>query len=100
MLRDTYRAFVEERKALGLPIPKNKPARNDQRDVKVLRYLDHAVIETLHRVSKKAGVAPFDTVRGTFSEGEGVYPGSGILELTHSQIAVLKLDCIKGVFRV
>lgn len=99
MLRETYDAFVQERTELGLALPKNKKAKHDQRDVKVLRYLDHAVIETLHRVTEKGGLPPFDTVRGTFSEGEGVFPGSGILELTHSQVAVRSLDCVKGVFR-
>lgn len=98
MLKDTYSAFVQERNALGLKLPTNRPAKNDQRDVKVLRYLDHAVIETLHKAVAKSGVPAFDTVRGTFSEGDGVYPGSGILELTHSQIAVRNLACIKGVF--
>jgi hypothetical protein len=98
LLRDTYKAFVRERQELSLKLPTNRPAKNDQRDVKVLRYLDHAVIETLHRVYEKAGLPPFDTVRGTFSEGDGVFPGSGILELTHSQIAVRNVDCIKGVF--
>lgn len=98
LLADTYNAFKEERTRLGLKLPANQKAKNDQRDVKVLRFLDHAVIETLHRVTEKNGI-PFDTVRGTFSEGDGVYPGSGILELTHSQIAVRTLSCIKGVFR-
>jgi hypothetical protein len=95
LVRDVYSAFAEERKRLGLKLPENKKAKHDPRDVKVLRYLDHAVIETVHKVSP----VPFDTVRGIFSEGDGVYPGSGILELTHSQIAVRNLACIKGVFR-
>lgn len=96
LIKDVYESFAKERDELGLPLPTNRPARNDRRDIKVLRYLDHAVIETVHKVVKE----PFDTVRGTFSEGEGVYPGSGILEMTHSQIAVRTLASIKGVFAV
>jgi len=98
LLKDAYDSFAEEREELGLKLPVNKKAKNDQSETKVLRFLDCAVIESLHAASEKKGIK-FDTVRGTFSEGEGVYPGSGILELTHSQIAVRNLACIKGVFR-
>lgn len=98
LLKDTFDAFHEEKTRLGLKVPENKPAKHDSRDVKVLRYLDHAVIETLHKIAEEAGLTPFDTVRSAFSEGESIFPGSGILELTHSQIAVRNIDCIKGVF--
>jgi len=94
LLREVYDAFRQERLELGLELPKNRKARNDSREVKVLRFLDHAVIATLHKVSP----VEFDTVRCAFSEGEGIYPGSGILEFTHSQIAVRNLACIQGVF--
>jgi len=93
LLKDAYAAFAEERKGLGLELPVNRKARNDQSESKVLRFLDHAVIETVHKV------AEFDSVRGVFSEGEGIYPGSGILELTHSQLAIRNPTCIRGYFR-
>jgi hypothetical protein len=35
-----------------------------------------------------------DTVRGTFPEGEPIYPGSKILSLAHTQIAVRNTNCI------
>ena len=35
-----------------------------------------------------------DTVRGTFPEGEPIYPSSKILSLAHTQIAVRNSDCI------
>lgn len=100
LLRETYSAFAEERTKLGLKLPVNRKAKHDGREVKVLRFLDHAVIETLHVAAKNSGLPPFDTVRGAFSEGEGIFPGSGILELTHCQVAVRNIDCIKGVFAV
>jgi hypothetical protein len=97
LLRDAYPEFVKERTELGLPIPKNKKAKHDRSETKVLRYLDHAVIETLHKASAQKGIV-FDTIRGTFSEGDPIYPGSGILDLMHSQIAVRNLACIVNVF--
>jgi hypothetical protein len=97
LMQDAYEAFAAERAALSLALPVNKTAKNDQSETKVLRFLDCAVIESLHQASEKRGIK-FDSVRGAFSEGEGIYPGSGILQLTHSQIAVRNLACIKGVF--
>ena len=38
-----------------------------------------------------------DTVRGTFPEGEPIYPGSKILSLAHTQIAVRRADCISRI---
>lgn len=97
LLKSAYDNVVAEREALGLKLPTNKKARNDSSEVKVLRFLDHAVIETLHTAAAANGVK-FDTVRGTFVEGESVYPDGGILELTHAQIAVRNLSCIRGAF--
>jgi hypothetical protein len=97
LLRDAYPQFVRERNELGLPLPKNKKAKNDKSEANVLRYLDYAVIETLHKASAARGIC-FDTVRGTFTEGEPIYPGSGILDLMNSQIAVRNVACIRRVF--
>lgn len=67
---------------------------------KLLRYLDCAVIRHLHYIVAEAGLPPFDTVRGLFTEGEPVFPGSGFTRKTHAQIAVRTTASIKGFFRV
>lgn len=67
---------------------------------KLLRYLDCAVIRHLHYIVAEASLPPFDTVRGLFTEGDPVFPGSGFTRKTHVQIAVRTADSIKGFFRV
>jgi len=62
--------------------------------------LDHAVIQTLHKIRKDRADTAIDTVKGIFVEGHPIYAGSGFYEKTHIQIAVCNPDCIKGVFRV
>ena len=64
------------------------------------RKLDCAVVQRVHAIFEEADVAPFDTIRGVFTEGAPVYPGAGFQEKTHIQIAVRNPRCIKGVFRV
>jgi hypothetical protein len=64
------------------------------------RRLDCAVIQRVHAIFGEAKLAPFDTVRGVFTEGSPAYEGAGFDEKTHIQIAVCNADCIKGVFRV
>ena len=64
------------------------------------RFLDCAVIESLHKVRKESGKPALDTVRGVFIEGKPLFPRSGIYEKTHIQIAVRNSDCIKGMFQV
>lgn len=44
--------------------------------------------------------AVFDTVRGLFTEGGPLFPGSGFRAKTHVQVAVRSADNIKGYFRV
>lgn len=66
----------------------------------LLRYLDCAVIRHLHYIVAEAGLPSFDTVRGLFTEGDKVFPGSGFTRKTHVQIAVRTAESIKGFFRV
>ena len=80
----------------GTAFPENKGGDGD----KLLRFLDCAVIKVLHQSQAEKGREPFDTVRGLFTEGETIYPGSGFKQKTHVQIAVCRDDCIKGYFRV
>jgi hypothetical protein len=99
LVKASYASFEAIQKKSGLPLPENRPAKNDKRPIKVLRYLDHAVIDHLLNVADASGNR-YDTVRGVFTEGSPAYPGSGILDQSHSQIAVRNRECIKGLFRV
>jgi hypothetical protein len=54
----------------------------------------------LHAILDIAEISPVQSVKGVFTEGRPIYPGSGIPEKTHIQIAVCDPSCIKGVFRV
>lgn len=66
----------------------------------LLRKLDCAVINHLHKVREIQNLRAFDTIRGVFIEGDEIYTNSGFREKTHIQICVRNPDCIKGVFRV
>jgi hypothetical protein len=62
------------------------------------RYLDCAVMETLHHLRQAESRLAFDTVRGFFIEGRELYAGAGFRELDHVQICVRSLDQIIGFF--
>lgn len=111
MLRDAYEGLLKTKEADGAPMPQNRDHPKDTNKDKLFRSLDCAVIRYLHDSIEQTiarqiatrgftDLERFDTVRGTFSEGEPAYPGSGFYERTHTQIAVRSLGCIKGVFRV
>lgn len=76
--------------------PRNKSLSGKDR---LIRNLDCAVIETLHRLNTELKEAPYDTVRGVFFEGKDLYPGAGFKEKNHIQICVRNRNCIKGYFR-
>lgn len=61
------------------------------------RYLDRAVIETLHNYMDNEN-DPYDTARGLFIEGDPVYEGAGFYKKTHIQICVRNMNCIKALF--
>lgn len=67
---------------------------------RLLRRLDCATIQYLHSFLKAEELPPFDTVRGLFTEGGPLYPGSGFAAKTHVQISVRSPQNIKGFFRV
>ncbi len=43
--------------------------------------------------------APYDSVRGSFLEGQELYPNAGFREKNHIQICVRNKNCIKGFFK-
>jgi hypothetical protein len=69
------------------------------------RFLDCAVIESLHETRKSLDTASpgqykaYDSVRAAFPEDDELYPNAGFRKKNHVQIAVRSLSCIKGYFR-
>lgn len=91
-------AYTALRSIVGKAEPPRSLPENNTDGLR--RNLDCAVVNTLHDILREAGEAPFDTVKGIFTEGGAAYPGSGFQEKTHIQICVRDSQCIKGVFRV
>lgn len=79
----------------GTALPKNSGQDRDR----LLRRLDCAVIEYMHRLREVQDLAAYDTVRAAFAEGAELYPGAGLTARNHIQIAVRNTACIKGYFR-
>jgi len=109
----SYRSFEAGQRKGRLAMPVNEDMKFGRQGDKLLRRLDCAVIQHLHKniddgldvwiAGGRIGPMPperFDTVRGMFPEGEQAYEGAGFQTHTHTQIAVRTPDCIVGVFRV
>lgn len=96
LLKKAYTILSLTVKEAGLPLPENK-RMSDEGDV-LIRRLDCAVIEALHRYNKKNEIKPYDSIRSPFFEGEELYPNSGFREKNHIQICVINPNCIKGYF--
>lgn len=82
--------------ATGVAMPQN------QGPEKVVRYLDCAVIKTMHQLRRSASppLVDYDTVRCAFTEGQPLYDGGFFSEKAHVQIAVRNPEkCILGYFR-
>ena len=93
LVRTAYTSLLNIAAASARKLPRNGP---DYRR----KNLDCAVLRRLHEILEDGGGAPVDTVKGIFTEGNPIYPGSGFFEKTHVQIAVRNLGSIKGVYRV
>jgi hypothetical protein len=77
-------------------MPSNKRG-GDSNDL-LVRELDCAVIEKLHKKRQNNKLRPFDSVRGVFTEGKELYPGAGFRDKNHIQICIRNPNCIKGYF--
>lgn len=64
----------------------------------LIRRLDCAVIEAVHKYRKDEKLRSFDSVRAVFFEGKNIYPTAGFKEKNHLQICVRNPNCIKGFF--
>ena len=62
------------------------------------RELDCAVIQSVHQINKKYGIAPYDSIRCAFPEGRKLYADSNFYDRLHIEICVIKNDIIKGFF--
>ena len=78
------------------PLPLNKVAK-DSNDF-LLRQLDCAVIEGIHKIRIQQALESFDSVRGVFWEGQELYPNAGFREKDHIQICIRNPNCIRGFF--
>lgn len=96
LLKSAYPILRDSYTATGYDLPQNKAVGNSE-DL-LLRYLDCAVIETLHQWRAITESPPFDSVRGVFWEGGALYPNAGFREKDHVQVCVRNPNCIKGYF--
>jgi len=96
LLKDAYEILKDTLKKSQTSLPKNIPVA-ETADL-LLRELDCAVIETLHKVRSEQGLQPYDSVKGVFWEGRELYPNAGFREKNHIQICIRNPNCIKGYF--
>lgn len=108
-IQEYYQLLKSNYEALGKKLPENKDARFDNyRDI-IIRELDCAVIELMHKTIENkiildensngfSSYKRFDSVRGVFIEGGPAYPGAGIRKKSHIQICIRNPNCIKGFF--
>lgn len=96
IVREGYDILQNSSRLAGTELPRNK-LRNSSGDL-LMRYLDCAVIETVHASIEERDEPAYDSVRGAFWEGEELYPSAGFKEKNHIQICVRNPNCIKGFF--
>jgi hypothetical protein len=94
LVKAAHDSLTAQYQKSGAETPQNTKAPKDDRDDKVMRFLDCAVIN--HLVENSG--TQFDTVRGLFVEGDRIYDGGEIYHKTHAVIAVRSPDCIRGLF--
>ena len=95
LVRDAYDDLIAFHRSIDVPPPQNSMLRGEL----LVRRLDCAIFNSLHRARAENGLRPFDTVRVAFAEGGALYPTSGISAKHHIQICVRRRSCIKGYFR-
>jgi hypothetical protein len=109
LIETYYPAMEEEYSRANKPLPKNLDGTNDINKDKLVRLLDCATIEYMHKVITETYFAElreygssnsrvFESVRGAFSEGGPAFPGAGIQKNSHIQVCIRNLNCIKGFF--
>ncbi len=99
-VEQNYQLYKLISEVSGDSLPKNEKDRNG---VPMKRYLDCAVIESLHSFAESVAEGEvktpyYDSVRGVFWEGEELYPGAGMKARNHIQVCVRNINCIKAFF--
>jgi hypothetical protein len=93
LVKLSYGSLQASYDKIGKTLPQNlKGAATDDL---LLRNLDCAVIENLHRQNTGD---QFDTARGVFIEGQRLYPNCGFYDKTHIQLCVRNPNSIKAYF--
>jgi hypothetical protein len=91
-IRVAHDAYLQICNEAGAPVARNRGSHLRA------RYLDCAVMETLHQLRQEEEQQPIETVRGFFMEGQELYAGAGFRELDHIQICVRSPKKIIGCF--
>ena len=97
MVKDSFQNLSESFGMVKRHIPVNKNV-GMSKDI-LLRELDCAVIENLHKERRINNKKAFESVRGLFVEGQPIYDGAGFNEKNHIQICIRNPNCIKGFFK-
>jgi hypothetical protein len=108
-LASAYSRMAEEIKSQGRELPKNRDLPHDRHKDKLMRDLDCATIEYMHKqrlldVQKNilqkgfSEIKIFDSTRGIFTEGGPAFEGSEIQSKTHTQLCIRNFNCIQGFF--
>ncbi len=95
-LKKAYQRLKKVCLELGEEMPKNQSGGSKTDELK--RDLDCSVIEMSHLLREIKKEVPYDSVRGLFTEGAEMYPGSGFTEKAHIQVSIINPNCIKGYF--
>lgn len=109
MLQSCHQMMVAVNNFAQKNLPHNRDLPHDRHKDKILRELDCATIEFMHREImdeahtdiKEKGYSDnkiFDSTRGVFTEGGPAFEGAGIFEKSHIQICIRNPNCIKGFF--
>jgi hypothetical protein len=96
MVKEAYQYLELTYSKAKYEMPKNIPIENET-DL-LIRNLDCAVIEMLHKIYKEREKKKFDSVRSVFFEGDYLYKNSGFKEKNHIQICIINPNCVKGYF--
>jgi hypothetical protein len=101
-LRDAYQIYKDSVIRAATKRPDITMYANDRyrAGIATFRRLDCAVIQMVHSLRTKNNKQPFDSVYGSFDEGEPVFEGSSLREQSHAQLAVIDPRRIQHVFRL
>jgi len=109
LIQHYYKSYKDLSDLTGDELPRNKDVPSDPNNDKLLRVLDCAVIEYMHKsitdtwkkeveLNGNSLTKIFETTRGVFTEGGPAFDGAGLFEKSHVQVCVRNPNCIKGFF--